>query len=90
MQISLNATGIPCPRDSDMQQDALGHPLEAERTKLRRGDLLFWRGHVAIARDHDTIVHANAFHMSTVIESTGEAIARIKAGGSELVAIKRL
>jgi hypothetical protein len=90
VQISLNATGIPCPRDSDMQQDALGHPLEAEPTKLRRGDLLFWRCHVAIARDHDTIVHANAFHMSTVIESTGEAIARIKAGGSELVAIKRL
>jgi Bacterial dipeptidyl-peptidase Sh3 domain/NlpC/P60 family len=90
VQISLNATGIPCPRDSDMQQDALGHPLEAERTKLRRGDLLFWRGHVAIARDHDTIVHANAFHMSTVIEGTGEAIARIKAAGSELVIIKRL
>jgi cell wall-associated NlpC family hydrolase len=89
VQISLNAIGIGCPRDSDMQQSALGHPLDAERTKPQRGDLLFWKGHVAIARDHDTIVHANAFHMSTVIENTSEAIARIKAAGSELIAIKR-
>ena len=90
VQISLNAIGIGCPRDSDMQQSALGHPLDPERTKPKRGDLLFWKGHVAIARDCDTIVHANAFHMSTVIENTGEAVARIKAAGSELIAIKRL
>ena len=34
--------------------------------------------------------HANAHHMATVIESTAEAIARIKAAGSEVTAIKRL
>ena len=91
VQISLNAAGIGCPRDSDMQQDGLGRALDAaESKKLRRGDLMFWNGHVAIARDADTIVHANAHHMATVIENTGEAIARIKAAGSEITAIKRL
>jgi hypothetical protein len=45
---------------------------------------------VAIVRDAGTIVHANAHHMATVIESTSEAIARIKAAGSEISAIKRL
>jgi cell wall-associated NlpC family hydrolase len=91
VQVSLNAAGIGCPRDSDMQQDALGRPLDAtEQNKLQRGDLLFWKGHVAIACDPDTIVHANAFHMATVIENTRDAIARIKAAGSELVAVKRL
>jgi cell wall-associated NlpC family hydrolase len=91
VQISLNAAGIGCPRDSDMQQDGLGRLLDAaELKRLKRGDLLFWNGHVAIARDADTIVHANAHHMATVIESTHTAIARIKAAGSELVAIKRL
>jgi cell wall-associated NlpC family hydrolase len=90
-QVSLNAAGIGCPRDSDMQQNGLGQPLDAAESKrLKRGDLLFWKGHVAIARDADTIVHANAFHMATVIENTRNAIARIKAGGSELAAIKRL
>ncbi len=91
VQVALNAAGIGCPRDSDMQQDGLGRALDAaESKKLRRGDLMFWNGHVAIARDADTIVHANAHHMATTIESTREAVARIKAAGSEITAIKRL
>jgi cell wall-associated NlpC family hydrolase len=57
---------------------------------LRRGDLIFWKGHVAIACNADSIVHANAHYMATVIENTGEAIARIKAAGSDITAIKRL
>jgi cell wall-associated NlpC family hydrolase len=91
VQVSLNAAGIGCPRDSDMQQDGLGKALDRnEAKKLKRGDLIFWKGHVAIARDADTIVHANAHHMAVVIESTREAIARIKAAGSEITAIQRL
>ena len=91
VQVALNATGIGCPRDSDMQQDGLGRALDAaESKKLRRGDLMFWNGHVAIARDADTIVHANAHHMATTIENTRNAIARMKAAGSEILAIKRL
>jgi hypothetical protein len=91
IQVSLNAAGIGCPRDSDMQRNGLGNPVGLDQSaRLQRGDLLFWRGHAAIARDSRTIVHANAFHMATAIENTGEAIARIKAAGSELLAIKRL
>jgi cell wall-associated NlpC family hydrolase len=91
VQVSLAAAGVSSPRDSDMQQASLGRRLDsAESSQLRRGDLLFWNGHVAIARDAETIVHANAHHMATVIENMSEAIARINAAGSELVAIKRL
>jgi cell wall-associated NlpC family hydrolase len=91
VQVSLNATGNACPRDSDMQQDGLGRIVDTmESNKLQRGDLIFWKGHVAIVRDAETIVHANAHHMSTVIESTREAIARIRAAGSEVTAIKRI
>lgn len=91
VQVSLNAAGTGCPRDSDMQQAGLGRALgPAEMTKLQRGDLIFWKGHVAIVRDADTIVHANAHHMATVVENTRDAIARIKAAGSEVMAIKRL
>jgi cell wall-associated NlpC family hydrolase len=91
VQVSLNAAGTGCPRDSDMQQDGLGRELDpAEAKKLQRGDLIFWKGHVAIARDAGTIVHANAHHMATTIENTRDAVARIKAAGSEITAIKRL
>ena len=91
VQIALTASGTGCPRDSDMQQDGLGRELtSAEARHLQRGDLIFWKGHVAIARDATTIVHANAHHMATVVENTQAAIARIKAAGSDVVAIKRL
>jgi cell wall-associated NlpC family hydrolase len=91
VQVSLNAAGTGCPRDSDMQQDGLGRTLgPAESKKLQRGDLIFWKGHVAIARDATSIVHANAHHMATAIEATHDAIARIKAAGSEITSIKRL
>jgi hypothetical protein len=91
VQVSLAAAGATCPRDSDMQQEQLGETLDPRETnKLKRGDLIFWKGHVAIARDADTIVHANAHHMATTIERTIEAIARIKASGSDVTAIKRL
>jgi hypothetical protein len=91
VQISLTAAGTGCPRDSDMQQDGLGRTLDAaESRKPKRGDLIFWKGHVAIIRDSNSIVHANAHHMATVIENTSDAIARIKVSGSEITAIKRL
>ena len=90
VQISLTASGTGCPRDSDMQRDSLGRTLDpAETRKLQRGDLIFWKGHVAIVRDADTIVHANAHHMATAVENTHAAIARIKASGNEIVAIQR-
>ena len=91
VQVSLNAAGTGCPRDSDMQQDGLGRALDAaEAKRLQRGDLIFWKGHVAIVRDADSIVHANAHHMATVIENTREAIARIKAAGSEVTVTRCL
>ncbi|MET4389386.1 cell wall-associated NlpC family hydrolase [Bradyrhizobium sp. F1.4.3] len=91
VQVSLTAAGIGCPRDSDMQQTGLGRALEPHRrSKLQRGDLIFWKGHVAIVRDGSTMVHANAHHMATVIEAIEPAIARIKQAGSDVVAIKRL
>ena len=91
VQIALTAAGTDCPRDSDMQESGLGRALsESEMQNLRRGDLMFWKGHVAIVRDADTIVHANAHHMATAIENTKDAIARIKAAGSAVTSIKRL
>jgi cell wall-associated NlpC family hydrolase len=91
VQVSLTAAGTGCPRDSDMQCAGLGRELNTSEAKhLRRGDLIFWKGHVAIVRDAETIVHANAHHMATVIENTREATARIRAAGSEIVSIKRL
>lgn len=91
VQTSLAAAGIAAPRDSDMQESALGTALpQSQWNDLKRGDLIFWRGHVAIVRDSDTIVHANAYHMATAIEPMQAAIARIKAAGSDVTSIRRI
>lgn len=91
VQLSLHATGRACLRDSDMQKNTLGRLLDGiDAQHCQRGDLIFWKGHVAIVRDAETIVHANAFHMATAIETTHDAIARIKAAGSDVIAVKRL
>jgi hypothetical protein len=86
VQQALYASGRACPRDSD-QQAAMGEPVET----LRRGDLVFWRGHVAIMVSETDIVHANAYHMEVVVEPLAEAVARtIARGGGEPTAHRRL
>jgi cell wall-associated NlpC family hydrolase len=92
VQIALTACGIACPRDSHMQEAALGVALSPapDLRALRRGDLLFWKGHVAIVRDPDTLIHANAFHVAVAIEPVSAAITRIAAAGSELTSVRRL
>ena len=91
VQASLATAGLTAPRDSDMQEAALGAALPPSQwDELRRGDLMFWKGHVAIVRDRATLVHANAFHMATAIEPVREAVARIAAAGSVVTSIKRL
>jgi cell wall-associated NlpC family hydrolase len=90
VQVALNAAGIACPRDSDMQEHMLGAAVDPDLAKLARGDLIFWSGHVAMVRDSATVLHANAFHMAVAIEPIEEAVARIAAGGSEIRTVKRL
>ena len=92
LQVALTACGIPCPRDSDMQEQVLGSTLVRSDglRQFRRGDLLFWKGHVAIVRDEATLVHANAHHMAVAFEGTASVIARIRAGGSEVTSLRRL
>jgi cell wall-associated NlpC family hydrolase len=92
LQVALVACGIRCPRDSDMQEQFLGSALTHpdDLMQLRRGDLFFWKGHVAVVRDEATLVHASAHHMAVVFEDAASAIARIRATGSEVTSVRRL
>jgi Bacterial dipeptidyl-peptidase Sh3 domain/NlpC/P60 family len=93
VQLALAACGIPCPRDTDMQQQALGSALAPpfDLGSLRRGDLVFWKGHVAIVRDGATLVDANASrHMAVAIEAIAPAITRIRAIAGEVTSVRRL
>ena len=95
VQIALQAAGVPCPRDSDMQQAEIGADLlvsdllDDSLDGLQRGDLVFWRGHVGMMTDGVMLLHANAHHMAVVAEPLVSAVQRIGRSGSEITAIKR-
>ncbi|WP_259784766.1 C40 family peptidase [Aliiroseovarius crassostreae] len=87
VQAALTAAGFDCPADSDMQEK-IGRAIP-DAAPLARGDLLFWKGHVAMVFDHERLIHANAHHMAVVLEGINEATARIKAQGDGDVTARR-
>lgn len=90
VQAACLACGIPCPGDSDLQAAGLGAPV-TDGSPPRRGDLLFWKGHVAWVTGPDTILHANGHHMAVAYEGLAEAVARIEAqGGGPVTGHRRL
>jgi len=92
VQIALTACGVSCPRDSDMQEEALGAPVpaRADFSELQRGDLVFWKGHVAIVRERGSLLHANAFHMAVAIEPIADAVVRIRGTSSAITSVRRM
>ena len=82
IQAALTAAGIAAPRDSDMMEAGLGAPAPRQGAP-RRGDLIFWRGHVGVMRDCDTLLHANGWHMKVVSEPLREAEAADRSHRSE-------
>ena len=90
VQVALTACGVACPRDSDMQEAALGAAVSADPSTLKRGDLIFWKGHVAIVRGPDSLLHANAHHMAVAIEPIADAVMRIRGGGNDVTSARRI
>jgi cell wall-associated NlpC family hydrolase len=85
VQAALLACGIPCPGDSDLQE-ALGREVEGE---AQRGDLWFWKGHVAMLVDGETMIHANGHAMAVTYEDAKKAALRIEAQGGGPVTHRR-
>lgn len=90
VQACLLACGIDCPRDSDQQEATLGEDIPGDEA-LRRGDLIFWKGHVGMMASDRMLLHANAHHMATAYEPLKDAAARIEANEfGQITSRKRL
>jgi cell wall-associated NlpC family hydrolase len=89
VQLALEAAGHASPRDADMQAQELGRAIDP-KLALRRGDLVFWEGHVGIMTGGKDFLHANAFHMAVAAEPFAQAKRRIKAAGYEVSCVRRL
>jgi len=92
-QTALSAAGIAAPRDSDMQERALGTPIgvKPDLGGLRRGDLVFWKGHVGLMMDASNFIHATGHSMTVMIEPLAIAEERIRRTSyGPISAIRRL
>ncbi|MDY8110051.1 C40 family peptidase [Fulvimarina sp. 2208YS6-2-32] len=89
VQLACHMAGIDAPRDSGDQARELGTRI-AGIEALKRGDLIFWPGHVGIMLDGQRLLHANAFHMLTAIEPLADAVERFEEKGVGLSAVRRL
>ncbi len=92
VQTAMQACGLACPRDSDMQAVELGERVDAggDWRQVQRGDLLFWKGHVAFVASPATIVHASGAAMAVVFEDLGEALARIGREAGPPIGCRRI
>ncbi|HET7083142.1 MAG TPA: C40 family peptidase [Rhizomicrobium sp.] len=88
IQTALQAVGKAAPRDTDMMEKALGDAVPL--SDVRRGDLIFWKGHMGVMLDEKRLLHANAFHMVVAIEPLADAIARIEKAAGPVTSVKRL
>jgi hypothetical protein len=90
VQMVLNLADIPCPPDSDLQEQEIGTKLDVT-TRLKRGDIVFWKGHVGLMQSATQIIHANGFHMSVTSENLIAVLKRIEAaGGGRMTSSKRI
>ena len=79
VQLALAAAGRAVPRNSGDQEKGIGADIGGDA--LRRGDLVFWKGHVGIMADAATLLHANMHHAMTAAEPLAGAVARLEAAG---------
>lgn len=92
IQQAFEACGVLLPRDSDMQEAWAGEVVSDWQSPgaLRRGDLVFWDGHVGILTAPDTLLHANAYHLAVVAEPLTGAIDRIRPIAGEVTIVRRV
>lgn len=79
VKLAMFMCGKNVLRDSDMQAATIGTEIEAgdKFENVKRGDLIFWRGHVGIAQGKGLLLHANGNSMDVTSEPLLPAIERI-------------
>lgn len=76
VQVALAAAGVAAPRDTDQMRGQTGRALPDD-ARLRRGDIVFFPGHVGLMVDEDRLIHANAHWMAVTIEPLADVVARL-------------
>lgn len=92
VQVALESVGRQLPRDTDLQERAIEQRIEPapDFSNLRRGDLVFWDGHVGIMLDCERLLHATSAFMQVVTEPVHDAVRRIEPIGGPITSVRRI
>lgn len=89
VQELLKFNNIYCPRDSTDQKKFFKRKISIQN--IKKGDLLFWKGHVAIALSNKKLVHAFGAKKKVVIMGIKETIKKIYSKSKlPLLCVKRI
>jgi len=89
VQELLKFNNIYCPRDSKDQKKFFRKEISIKN--IRKGDLLFWKGHVAIALSNKKLVHAFGPRKKVVIMGIKETVKKIYSKSKlPLLCVKRI
>lgn len=86
LQLSYQTYGEIIPRNTAQQMKLNKKNIE-DINDLKRGCVIFWKGHVGIMIDSSNCIHSNAFHMKTKTEPLSEIINR---NGEKLEILKMM
>ncbi len=89
VQLALSNSGIFLPRNSNEQAKSSCKKLK-NVSKIEKGCLIFWKGHVAIVFKKNKILHSNAYHMCVQTEPLNKALSRIKGKYGDIISIKKV
>ena len=87
VQVSMQRNGVFCPRDTDQQENVIGEPVPVALKNLRRGDVVYFPGHVGIMVNRTHMINANVRFMQVVIEPVRDVM---KACENTITAIRRI
>jgi cell wall-associated NlpC family hydrolase len=92
VQLAFAMCGVKLQRDTSMQERTAGRAILPHQSdgQLLRNDLVFWKGHVAMICDSQTIIHASGHTMTVVNENYAEAVRRIGYLYGNPVAFRRV
>ena len=76
VQICLNFNNIFCPRDAKDQVNYFKKNINLKR--IKKNDILYWKGHVAVALSKKQLIHAYGPLKKTVIMDIDKTLKRIK------------
>ena len=89
VQIFFNFNSRFCPRDAKDQIKFFKN--EIKLTKIRKDDIIYWKGHVAIAISKKKLIHAYGPMKKTVIMDIAKTIKLIKSTANlNIISIKRI